>query len=105
MTFLEVTKDITNDVRPSASSASASTGIIADGGSGGGPSVKYGLILHGTCTLPSVCMSTCTVTPQCTLSTKERLEMERAQSVVESSSGRLRGSDQATLTINRLFES
>ena len=77
LSFLEVTKDIIEDhSRPSTSGAHPAPSLDDDGGLGCS-SVKYGLLLHGTCTLPSVCMSMCTATPEWTLSTKERTEVEK----------------------------
>ena len=78
LSFLEVTKDIIEDhSRPSTSGAHPAPSHDEDGGGLGCSSVKYGLLLHGTCTLPSVCMSMCTATPEWTLSTKERTEVEK----------------------------
>ena len=70
---MEVTKEVieTADPSPSQTHNHQKQGLgVGDG------SVRYGLLLHGTCPLPSVCMSTCSVTPEWTLSGKQRQEAE-----------------------------
>ena len=66
LSFLDVTMEVLS-ASPSSSSSPAA---------GGGSSARYGLLLHGTCPLPAVCMSTCTVRPAWTLSPKKQQEQE-----------------------------